>query len=130
MRGLRKPPAAYMNVLTGPDIHQVHACPVTRINGQQFAGQDRGHEGAYQLDHGRGLVVIRGSLEEFSYLRAGKTAESGRTWYPFWTLMTFGMSSGSKSWVRKMVSENGVVERNTSLMPSGLSPLQSGPATR
>jgi hypothetical protein len=40
------------------------------------------------------------------------------------------MSFASKSWVRRMRRENWVEDRNTSLIPGGFSPFQSGPTTR
>jgi hypothetical protein len=59
-----------------------------------------------------------------------RNAESGCTLYPACTFSTFGMSAGSKSWVRKRAREKGVVEKKTFLIPGGIVPFQSDPTKR
>ena len=97
----------------------------------------RGHE----LEGGVEILVevrldpLRGRREKSIFGAAGgagcfRNADSGCALYPACTFTTFGMSSALKSWVRKMVSANGVVDWNTFLIPAGVSPFQSGPTTR
>jgi hypothetical protein len=44
-------------------------------------------------------------------------------------LITFGISFGLKSWVRKITIENCVEELKIFLIPGGVAPFQSGPTT-